>query len=210
MTSSTHRRRFLILGIAIVLVIGGAVVLLLRGGDDDASASGLSDVVTYPDLDRDHVAGEVQYPQSPPVGGEHDPIWLNCGVYDRPVREENAVHSLEHGAVWITYQPGLSAEEIDNLAAKLPEKGILYRSKTRTHPWSSPSGGRSSRWTGLMTRDSTSSSSSTATGTLRPNPRRRAWAASRGSRTPAPTPESRLRHPRGLQRVSVPVNPTER
>ena len=125
MTSSTHRRRFLILGIAIVLVIGGAVVLLLRGGDDDASASGLSDVVTYPDLDRDHVAGEVQYPQSPPVGGEHDPIWLNCGVYDRPVREENAVHSLEHGAVWITYQPGLSAEEIDNLAAKLPEKGIL-------------------------------------------------------------------------------------
>ncbi|MGH3308897.1 MAG: DUF3105 domain-containing protein [Nocardioides sp.] len=125
MTSSPHRRRFLILGIAIALVIGLAVVLLLRGGDDDASASGLGDVVTYTDLDRDHVAGDVDYPQSPPVGGEHDPIWLNCGVYDRPVREENAVHSLEHGAVWITYQPGLSAEEIDNLAAKLPEKGIL-------------------------------------------------------------------------------------
>jgi hypothetical protein len=82
-------------------------------------------VTTYDDLSRAHVPGNVNYPQSPPVGGAHDPIWLDCGVYDRPVREENAVHSLEHGAVWITYRPGLSADEIDSLADKLPEKGIL-------------------------------------------------------------------------------------
>jgi Protein of unknown function (DUF3105) len=121
MTSSA--RRLLILGVALLVVIGLAVVLLLR--DDDSPPAGLGDVRTYTDLSRAHVAGEVNYPQSPPVGGAHDPIWLNCGVYDRPVREENAVHSLEHGAVWITYQPGLSADEIDGLAAKLPEKGIL-------------------------------------------------------------------------------------
>jgi Protein of unknown function (DUF3105) len=124
MTSSTQRRRLLVLGVAVVVVVGLAVVLLLRD-DDESPPAGLGDVVTYTDLDRAHVAGEVNYPQSPPVGGAHDPIWLNCGVYDRPVREENAVHSLEHGAVWITYQPGLSADEIDRLAAKLPEKGIL-------------------------------------------------------------------------------------
>jgi hypothetical protein len=118
------QRRFLVLGIALVVVIGVAVVLLLRSGEDSPPA-GLGDVRTYHDLSRDHIAGEVKYPQSPPVGGEHDPIWLNCGVYDRPVREENAVHSLEHGAVWITYRPGLSADQIDGLASKLPEKGIL-------------------------------------------------------------------------------------
>ena len=120
----TSRRRFVILGIALVLLVGVAVVLLLR--DDEAGPpTGLGDVKTYGDLSRAHVAGNVNYPQSPPVGGAHDPIWLDCGVYDRPVREENAVHSLEHGAVWITYRPGLSAEEIAGLADKLPEKGIL-------------------------------------------------------------------------------------
>jgi hypothetical protein len=121
---TSTQRRFLILGIALVVLIGFAVVLFLRNGDDSPPA-GLQDVVTYDHLSHAHVAGEVKYPQSPPVGGDHDPIWLNCGVYDRPVREENAVHSLEHGAVWITYRPGLSADEIDRLAAKLPEKGIL-------------------------------------------------------------------------------------
>ena len=39
----------------------------------------------------------------PPVGGAHDPEWLECGAYDAPVRDENAVHDLEHGTVWITY-----------------------------------------------------------------------------------------------------------
>jgi len=121
---TSTQRRFLILGIALVVLVGLAVVLFLRNGDDSPPA-GLQDVVTYDHLSRAHVAGEVKYPQSPSVGGDHDPIWLDCGVYDRPVREENAVHSLEHGAVWITYRPGLSADEIDGLAAKLPEKGIL-------------------------------------------------------------------------------------
>ena len=119
----TSRRRFVILGIALALLVGVAVVLLLR--DDEGPPTGLGDVKKYDDLSRAHVPGNVDYPQSPPVGGAHDPIWLDCGVYDRPVREENAVHSLEHGAVWITYRPGLSADEIDSLADKLPEKGIL-------------------------------------------------------------------------------------
>jgi hypothetical protein len=119
----TSRRRFVILGVVLALLVGAAVVLLLR--DDEGPPTGLGEVTTYDDLSRAHVPGNVNYPQSPPVGGAHDPIWLDCGVYDRPVREENAVHSLEHGTVWITYRPGLSADEIDSLADKLPEKGIL-------------------------------------------------------------------------------------
>jgi hypothetical protein len=126
MTAGTNRRTVIVLAAAVaVAVVVAAVVLLLR--DDDSPPAGLADVETYSDLERDHVESEVDYPQSPPVGGPHAPapLWQNCGVYDRPVREENAVHTLEHGALWITYQPSLSADEIDSLADKLPEKGLL-------------------------------------------------------------------------------------
>jgi len=65
--------------------------------------------------ERNHVQVPVSYPQSPPVGGNHAPIVQNCGFYDTPIANENAVHSLEHGAVWITYQPDLSKEQVDSL-----------------------------------------------------------------------------------------------
>jgi hypothetical protein len=62
-----------------------------------------------------HTTDPVTYAQDPPVGGSHDPTWLTCAAYDEPVRNENAVHSLEHGAVWITYQPDLDPAVIDSL-----------------------------------------------------------------------------------------------
>jgi hypothetical protein len=62
--------------------------------------------------DRTHVQRPVGYAQQPPVGGDHAPIWQNCGFYDFQVRNENAVHSLEHGAVWITYQPDLPDAQV--------------------------------------------------------------------------------------------------
>jgi hypothetical protein len=63
-----------------------------------------------------HTTDPVDYPQDPPAGGPHDPSWQKCAVYDAPVRPENAVHSQEHGAVWITYQPDLSVSDRQILA----------------------------------------------------------------------------------------------
>ncbi len=68
---------------------------------------------------QEHVTTEVDYKESPPVGGPHDPFWADCTgtVYDIDIRHENAVHSLEHGAVWITYNPDeVSAADVAKLA----------------------------------------------------------------------------------------------
>jgi putative peptide zinc metalloprotease protein len=72
-------------------------------------------VETFQVTDRRHLAGAIAYPMAPPVGGAHAPVWQNCGFYDAPVANENAVHSLEHGAVWIAYRPDLAEDEVGAL-----------------------------------------------------------------------------------------------
>lgn len=89
---------------------------------DPASAStgaSLAEVKTYKES-ANHVSGPLTYAQNPPAGGNHNPIWLNCGVYDKPVPNENAVHDLEHGAVWITYRPNLPAADVAALRNAIP------------------------------------------------------------------------------------------
>ena len=63
----------------------------------------------------DHVGGDVEYSASPPAGGPHSSWWQNCGFYTEPLREELAVHSLEHGAVWVTYTDDVPADELQYL-----------------------------------------------------------------------------------------------
>lgn len=72
-------------------------------------------------LGRTHVTTTVKYPTEPPVGGDHDRAWMNCNgdVYTKPLNNMNAVHSLEHGAVWVTYTGKASKADVDALAAKV-------------------------------------------------------------------------------------------
>lgn len=113
-----------------VLVLGAALAAplvdkALRGEEQVQRALDLSLVETWDIVDRSHTTDDVTYPQDPPAGGAHDPEWLACGVYDEPVRDENAVHDLEHGTVWITHDPDLSADDVDALATQLPDNGIM-------------------------------------------------------------------------------------
>ena len=77
--------------------------------------SEIQGVESFTNLTRDHKSGPLTYPQTPPVGGNHSPTWQNCGVYDHQVALETAVHSLEHGAVWIAYRPDLATADVQKL-----------------------------------------------------------------------------------------------
>ncbi|MFI5961533.1 DUF3105 domain-containing protein [Streptomyces asoensis] len=116
------------------LVAGGVFVVKSQSGDDgkDTSADGKATsghFVTGSDgvrtwegkLGRTHVAKTVKYPTEPPVGGDHNQVWMNCNgdVYTRVLDNMNAVHSLEHGAVWVTYNSKASKADVDALAAKV-------------------------------------------------------------------------------------------
>nr|WP_246280090.1 DUF3105 domain-containing protein [Nocardioides daedukensis] len=134
--------------IAGVLICGAIVLPLLARSDDKAagrmgSANGQVGPVDTKDLAAvqkfevpsiQHTPETVDYPQSPPVGGNHDGAWLECGVYDEQVREENAVHALEHGTVWITYDSSLSDSDVAKLAELLPDEGILSPNEGQSAP----------------------------------------------------------------------------
>jgi hypothetical protein len=86
------------------------------GGVTGTAASGEPEgTKTYTGLERTHVDTPVDYPQTPPVGGPHNPVWETCAFFDKPIMKERGVHSMEHGAVWITYTSTLPADQIDLL-----------------------------------------------------------------------------------------------
>lgn len=72
-----------------------------------------------------HVETPVNYAQTPPTGGDHASAWLNCGIYTEPVPSENAVHALEHGAIWVTHSPSMTEEDQAALRAFLPSTHVI-------------------------------------------------------------------------------------
>ncbi|MEV5934386.1 DUF3105 domain-containing protein [Streptomyces sp. NPDC093250] len=132
-----RRTRILTIGASVVVVAGlvvGGVVLIQSQSDDGGSSSADGSknpgkFVTAKDgvrtwegeLARNHVTKVVDYPVTPPVGGDHNPVWMNCNgdVYTDEINDTNAVHSLEHGAVWVTYNADADKADVDALAAKV-------------------------------------------------------------------------------------------
>jgi hypothetical protein len=114
------------------LVIGYAVFRVNKSNQNSPEAKA-NDARAIPGIvlkdfpSRNHVQGVVNYTDSPPFGGDHDPTWADCNgtVYPTELRKENAVHMLEHGAVWITYKPGLAGDQVDALKKKVEGVGYM-------------------------------------------------------------------------------------
>lgn len=122
--------------LAVVCLTGAVALVVTRGFGGLGLGSGAStaELKDYRDrsdlLTSNHKDGHIDYKVTPPVGGDHSAIWQNCDgvVYDAEIPDEHAVHSLEHGTVWITYRPGLPKDQIETLAAKVRKRAYLMMS----------------------------------------------------------------------------------
>jgi len=86
-------------------------------------------VQTFGSLDQGHTEAPVSYPHVPPVGGIHNAVLQPCGFYDQPIQNEKGVHSLEHGAIWITFRPDLPAADVETLAGLARSRTLVLVSR---------------------------------------------------------------------------------
>ena len=110
------------------IAVCAAVGLFAPAPAQDSPAAGTPDdripgLMVYEVESAMHRRGAIPYDVIPPAGGEHHPIWQDCGFYQEPIRDRHAVHSQEHGAVWVTYDPALDGEQLallEQIAAENP------------------------------------------------------------------------------------------
>lgn len=94
------------------------------------AAQQINGVTFRRETDRNHVNAVARYDASPPAGGNHSSVWADCTgtAYTAPIAPENAVHSLEHGAIWITYRPGLPQTQIEALTKQVTGQNYTFTS----------------------------------------------------------------------------------
>jgi hypothetical protein len=126
-----RRSRIITITVSAVVVGGlvafGAIILNKESDKQDAAQAAAKAPVKgekswdADKLTRNHVTETVTYPMKPPVGGDHDQVWMNCdrNVYKDPIPDMNAVHSLEHGAVWVTYNEKAADADVKALSDKV-------------------------------------------------------------------------------------------
>lgn len=129
-----RRMRLLTLGATAVILVGlgggGWYLVDAAQAKEEAKAAPISGVKSWSKLTQNHVTKPVTYKMSPPVGGDHSQMWVNCDrqVYTKAVPNENAVHGLEHGAVWITYNDKAAKADVKTLAEKVTNTTYTFMS----------------------------------------------------------------------------------
>ena len=98
---------------------------LPESGDE----SYIQDVEQFESRGREHVNEEVDYERIPPLSGPHHGGVVDAGYYEQPQSTEELVHSLEHGAVVVYYDPDAITEEA--------RSDLRERANVHTGTWTS-------------------------------------------------------------------------
>ena len=84
---------------------------------------GIDGVQAYRIDSNAHTEENLTYEPSPPTGGEHFPVPATCGFYETdPPTDELIVHDLEHGAIWIAYDPDLADAQVTALSTLVAQQ----------------------------------------------------------------------------------------
>lgn len=121
--SSDRQSKLYIYGTGLVLILAliGATTFSIINSNNQESALNLAaskpiaGVESFTGLSRNHIATDLAPTTLPPTGGDHAANWTECGIYNSPVNTSMSVHSLEHGAAWISYQTTLPKDQIKTL-----------------------------------------------------------------------------------------------
>lgn len=97
--------------LALALLAGGLIGLFLLGSKNKPTTNEQQaekigqDVPVMPD--SSHVADgtKITYSTNPPTSGQHYAAPAEAGIKEGEIADEQAVHNLEHGYIWITYRP---------------------------------------------------------------------------------------------------------
>ena len=122
---------------------------LLREAPSAGAAAGCDEVTIvrpYPGaLDQAHVGFGGNrlpplsaFPSVPPTSGPHNPITLPAGIYGMAPPIDHLLHSLEHGAAIIWYDPSVPGEELDRLREFYREYPITPEGSAQGQRSSSP------------------------------------------------------------------------
>jgi hypothetical protein len=114
--------------VTMLLLLGVGVVWFLFLRNVAPSEIDGHPVRTFDASTFSHTNDPVQYETTPPVAGQHAPTPAACGVHDTQIPDENYVHSLEHGAVAVLYDPAQvkapDIKSIESIVSSFPDRTI--------------------------------------------------------------------------------------
>ncbi len=97
------------LWILILVVLGYGLYLLAR----TAGPEGEDFSIGYDVQGANHIAEGAAHPEynsNPPSSGWHYASPARGGFHNEPLPDEQVIHNLEHGDIWIAYRPDISDE----------------------------------------------------------------------------------------------------
>ena len=123
-----HGFKKIVIWIAVIAIIGAAIYGLVWLSKK-AAMNKPGEAI--PELSRDHIpvgSPRPQYNSNPPTSGPHYPESAAWGVYDKTLPDEQLLHNLEHGGIWISYKDAGDkdlADQLKSLASKYTLKVIM-------------------------------------------------------------------------------------
>ena len=118
---------FLTIGVVAITVLIIGVLVIANSPSSTSTQTSIAQLLGEARTSgkAEHIKNPAQIeivPGEPPTGGPHFVMPQRTGIYDEPIKDGHAIHSLEHGILWISYQPNLVDEKTVNALRNIAEE----------------------------------------------------------------------------------------